>query len=281
MQYADVFIPGEDTVCSNPDCSDKKSVHYSLQNNATFAPVGEPDPGNVYMVKFVGRGAVDQNIALTWTETGLISTASASVTNRTSDVIVSGLKLAAGVAAKTAFGTTKANAAGSAVCDPESSNDANIIKALQDPSVPSGAGTVLISNYCNLDRAQRDQPRFGDLPTFKKAVNAYVTSVFPLADSRNRILAVTIGLFEPTELLSQIQTLLTAQVNKLFLGTKDTKTWTGSLDIRNPPKPADSDSTASIDVIHIDPAKGFCIGNGAANSPHACAGRKTASGRVR
>src|SRR5436309_351738 len=50
MQYADVFVPGEDPACKNPDCSDKKS-EYSVQKNVTLVPLGEPDPENVYMVK--------------------------------------------------------------------------------------------------------------------------------------------------------------------------------------------------------------------------------------
>jgi Domain of unknown function (DUF4831) len=262
LKYAEVFVPGEKLVCKTHDCADEKKKMYSLQPNATFTPLGEPDPANVYMVKFVGFGAVDQNIALTWTDTGLISTASASATNRTTDVVVSTLKLAAGIGAKAAFGATALAEDEKPVtkCAISSDNDPWILGAFQDSSVPQDAGSVLTGNYCAIPKDDRDADKYkkekGET-AFRNALNAYVKAVLPLADARSKVLAGATGLFEPTELLTKIETLLDQQVKKLFLGSKETKTWAGSIDIREMPCPGKAEQA----VLRLNAEKGICLGD--------------------
>jgi hypothetical protein len=262
LQYAELFVPGEKLVCETSDCAAKNKKAYSLQNNAAFTPMGEPDPANVYMVKFVGRGAVDQNIAMTWTETGLLSTASASATNRTSDVIVSGLKLAAGIGAKAAFAASaKTNANQEPECKKPTENDAWIIQAIKGADISLAAARVLIGNYCALAPEVRRMDRYVQSKSeedFHNALDAYVKNVYPLISARTNILNGSQGLMEPTELLTKIETLLDQQIKTLFLGNKDTKTWAGSIEIHDPPSPG----TSGVAVMHVNGEKGICIGDG-------------------
>ena len=262
MKFAAIFAPGSDPVCNDQDCTEENGKIYSLQKAVTFSTFGEPDPANVYMVKFVGGGALDQTMALTWTDTGLISTVSAAVTNRTGDLIVSGLKLAAGVAVKSAFGSAAVVNEQKAKltplrCPHSSENDTWILTILTSGTAFSEANDTLVSNFCEIKAADRGHVKYqgtGDnLELMQAAYTAYMTHIAPLAKALSFLLSGTSPSFEPAALIARIETLLNLENKALYLGTRDTKTWEGTLDIRN------LDSIGSLNLMHIHPKNGICI----------------------
>jgi hypothetical protein len=114
-RFAPIFAPGAEPPCGTiVKCAavagKGETTKYEIQQGATFTPFGEPDPSKVFMVKFTGGKAIDQTLSMAWNEAGLLSTASASVTNRTTDIVMSGLKLATGLATK-ALGSGSPDAA--------------------------------------------------------------------------------------------------------------------------------------------------------------------------
>jgi hypothetical protein len=279
MKFAAIFAPGSDPVCKDQDCTEENNKIYSLQKAVTFSTFGEPDPTNVYMVKFVGGGTLDQTMALTWTDTGLISTASASVTNRTGDVIVSGLKLAAGIAAKSAFGAsaivkqTKAKNEHLA-CPHPSGNDDWILTILTSGTDFPDANDALVANFCEIPvdnpKDPKDHHVRSDLKYAKAtpdneslmtdAYTAYMVHIAPLSRARGTLLSGTSASFEPTALITKMDTLLDLQNKALYLGSTDTKTWEGSLDIRN------LNNAGSLSLMHIDPKAGICLESNVAMS---------------
>src|SRR5262245_26524684 len=110
-KYAAIFAPDGDVICHAPDCTKEHKASITLDDGATFATYGEPDPQNVYLVEFTKGGATDQQMSMTWNEAGLLSTAGSSVTNRTSDIVMSGLKLVASAGTKGLFGGAGVKAA--------------------------------------------------------------------------------------------------------------------------------------------------------------------------
>jgi Domain of unknown function (DUF4831) len=46
--YAAIFAPESKPVCKDQKCTEEKKVTYSLQQNATFATYGEPDPESCF-----------------------------------------------------------------------------------------------------------------------------------------------------------------------------------------------------------------------------------------
>jgi hypothetical protein len=248
-RYAAIFAPEGKPVCKDQDCSEEKKKTFSVQENATFATYGEPDPDNVFLVKFVGRGAIDQTISMTWNETGVASAASASVTNRTGDVILSTLKLLASLGTKAALGATKADTNGKEVCDPDPSNvDTKVIEILKQEG--SNVAPQLIANYCAIKKADRDKMIADSV--LVNATKDYVSRVLPLANARMKILSGTSNALDAAALLPRIETEIDHQLTALYLGTKNVTTWDGALDIRK--LQADTDIT----ILKIDPEKGIC-----------------------
>jgi hypothetical protein len=273
MKFARIFVPGSDPACKDQGCTAEKTKLYSLQKAVTFSTSGEPDPTNVYLVKFVGGGPMDQTMALTWTDTGLISTASASATNRTADIVVSGLKLAAGVAAKSAFGAAaRVNADNQENADKKdsekkplqcphpSANDSWILTILISGTTDTESNNTLVSNYCEIPKEDRAKDNYNKNPDnealLKDAYTAYITHISPLTRARASLLSGTSPSFEPTAILTKLDTLFDLQCKALYVGTKEPKTWEGSLDIRK------LDNVGELKLMHIDPANGICLDPG-------------------
>jgi Domain of unknown function (DUF4831) len=251
-RYAAIFAPEGKPVCKDQDCSEEKKKTFSIQENTTFSTYGEPDPDNVFLVKFVGRGAIDQSISMTWNEVGLASAASASVTNRTGDVILSTLKLAAGLGTKAAAGAAKANDKKEQVCDPDpSDSDTKVINILTQEMV-GDAAAQLIANYCAIKKPDRDKIIADSV--LVNATRDYAKRILPLANARIKILTGAPGALDSAALLPRIETEIDHQLTVLYLGTKKATTWDGTLDIRN--LPAEKDIT----VLKIDAEKGVCVG---------------------
>lgn len=265
-RFAPIFAPGAEPLCGTiVKCAavagQKATTKYELQQGATFTPSGEPDPSKVFMVKFTGGKAIDQTLSMAWNEAGLLSTASASVTNRTTDIVMSGLKLATGLA-------TKAFAAGSAdaairdedLCNGNGSsrNDVWVIPILSppppstDPAATSKHGEMnaLVANYCQLpvkarpgreeEDSRNDYLETRDREDLAQARRSYLVRVAPLVEQRTALLtSSTIQLLDPIKYVEKLETLIEQQVKELFVGTKSTKTWEIPFEVRtlHPDKP--------------------------------------------
>lgn len=258
IEFAAVFAPDGKPVCKDACTAQELKPKYSIQDGATFSTYGEPDPENVYLVKFVGRGAIDQTLSMTWNETGLLSAASASVTNRTTDVALAGLKLAAGLGTKAAFGATKAvmtnNLCGGA-SEPADSADKIVIPLLQKVAQPYA--NDVIDNYCSLTAAERS--KIATSPAkLADAVDAYQNQIVPSLKQRDDVLSGVRDTSEPTTLVGLQEARIAQRLAKLYLGSKQTKTWEGMLDVRAVVAPP---ATPAV-VLRLDPEKGLCLGAG-------------------
>jgi hypothetical protein len=252
MAYADIFAPGMDTACSDRDCADD-GVTYSLKDGATLSTYGEPDARHVYMVKFANGGTVDQTLNLAWSETGLVSTLSASVTNRGTDVATSAVKAIAGIGVRAAFGGAGVEEPTPA-CPIKSANDDWVIPVLRPGQLVTEASRTLVANYCALTKARRDElTKAKHRVPLTAARDAYGVRIEPLLGALGKQLAGTSYAANPVEMVERLEGLIADQLNALYLGTVDTKTWDGALDVRT--YPADQEAP----LLVVDKTAGVCV----------------------
>lgn len=268
--WAPIFAPGSTPVCEKGCTPDPKNdgvatkTAYSIQDGATFTTLGEPDASQVYLVKFRTGRALDQAINLTWNEAGLLSTASSTVTNRASDIALSGLKLVGTLGSKLAFGGPPA-APGAAAAPPckdiygRDGNDVWIVPLLKAAGDPHGA--TLVANYCEIPAAKRHlfPSTKAAQDSLELARDAYVAHVAPLVKARLDALT-TRNLLDPLPFITRLETLIDQQLAALFIGTTATKTWEAAFDLR--PKPSDSKADTALYVLSVIPAAGLCIDRG-------------------
>jgi hypothetical protein len=271
-RFAPIFAPGTEPPCGTiVKCAEAagkgETTKYELQQGATFTTFGEPDPSKVFMVKFTGGKAIDQTLSMAWNETGLLSTASASVTNRTTDIVMSGLKLATSLATKAAEGSADAETAAANLCNETAPNDAWVIPILSPPPAqPSnnpprppaqpgpntpatadrpkhGPMNALVANYCELPPKDRDGRKDEDSrddyvqtrdeKDLAQARRSYLVRVAPLVEQRTTLLTTsTIQLLDPLKYAEKLETLIEQQVKELFVGSKSTKTWEIPFEVR-------------------------------------------------
>lgn len=253
--FAAIFAPDSRPICKDPACTEEKKRLFSVQQGATFSTYGEPDPDNVFLIKFVGKGAIDQTVSMTWNEAGLASAASSSVTNRTGEVVTSSLKLLAGLGTKAALGASKVGEKGNIQpsCDADASGTDGIVIPIL-VSNGGGATSQLVANYCAITKADRDvlSP---DTKLLTDATREYVNRVVPLNNGINNILKGTSPVLDPATILTRIDTEITHQLTILFLGTKKATTWDGAVDLRA------LNAGTPIEVLKINAAKGICLGS--------------------
>lgn len=282
-RFAPIFAPGSAPPCGKiKDCAalegkPGETTKYSLQQGATFATLGEPDPKHVYMVKFTGGGALDQALSMTWNDAGLLASASASVTNRTTDIVVSGVKLATSLYAKgLAAGGGDAAVAnawvghcpgldGKAMAS-GSPNDQWIIRLLllADSEIKTN---VLVANYCDLpekDRTDKDENSRDDYnetrdkPALELALRAYTLRVQPLISQRTTLLtAQSLSVLDPVKYLEKIDPAIDEQLKSLFIGTKSTATWDLSFDVRDL-EPREK-PTEPLKLLGLNEKEGLCF----------------------
>ena len=251
--YAAIFAPEGKPICKDRACTSEKMSMFSVEQGATFSTYGEPDPDNVFMVKFVGKGAVDQTVSMTWNEVGLPSAASSSVTNRTGDVVLSSLKLLAGLGTKAALGAATVDQRG--IPQPPCPDDPSPTDNFVIPILGEYGATAtpsLVGNYCAMKKADRDSLLHDDV-LLTAATRQYVNALIPLTNARAKILTGTSQSMEPVALLARIETEIEHQLTVLYLGTKKTTTWDGALDVRM------LNAGAPITVFKMDPSKGVCL----------------------
>jgi hypothetical protein len=249
-EYAAIFTPDGKPVCKDHGCTHEQKITYSLQPGATLTTYGEPDPAHVYLVKFTGGGLIDQSLSMTWNEAGLLSTASASVTNRSVDVATSGLKLLTSVGTKAFAGAASVKVEKNPSCPgAASTTDGWTIPILQKAGDSS---VVLISNYCAMDKSARDT-LLQDDALLKGAVAAYVAKVVPLTTAQVNIMNGTNATLDPAALLTKIETELDQQLTALYIGKSTTQTWDGTLDVRS------IDVHKPIPALALDTKTGICL----------------------
>jgi len=250
--YAAIFAPEGKPVCKEPTCAEEHKKAFSVQQGATLSTYGEPDPDNVFLVKFVGGGAIDQTISMAWNEAGLASEVSSSVTNRTGDVVVSSLKLLASLGSKAALGASSSDARGAPQppCQPEASTTDNFVIPILAQNGATAAAQ-LVANYCDIKKADRDA-LLQDASLLRDATRDYVNRVIPLTNARTKVLDGEAVTLDPVALITKIETEINSQLTALYLGSKKATTWDGALDVRT------LNAGAPITVLKIDPAKGMC-----------------------
>jgi len=251
-EYASVFVPERKPVCKDQGCTGEQKITYALQPGATLTTYGEPDQDNIYLVKFTGGGRIDQSLSMTWNEVGLLSTASASVTNRSIDIGTSGLKLLTNVGTKLFAGAAAVKPEKAPSCPGASSpTDDWAIPILQKAGDLS---SELIANYCALAKDARGALLRNEA-LLDSAVAAYVGKVGTLVTARTNILNGTNPSLDPATLLTKIETELDQALATLYIGKSSTQTWEGTLDVH------DIDVRNPVPVMSLDAASGICIRN--------------------
>lgn len=256
---------------------------------------GEPDPEEVFLVRFEGKGAIDQSLSMTWNDTGLLTSANSQVTNRTGDILLSGLKLVTGLGIKAALG-------GAGDIDLAKVKDCGISNIKQDEWIvpelvkAGNSGKLLIQSYCNMKLQERkkfpEDPNtlaleikedIGGTPTvverksfgrlLEEAVNAYISEIVGLKTLQTNILTDNGQTSGSPSLLPFLETEISKQLTALYLGTKKTVTWEGTLNVRNLPKIVcklgdttdvtcralnNEDKGILVDVLEISENAGIC-----------------------
>jgi hypothetical protein len=253
--YAAIFAPDGKPVCKEQTCAAEHKNVFSIQQGTTFSTYGEPDPENVFLIKFAGKGAIDQSISMTWNEAGLASAASSSVTNRTGDVVMSSLKLLAGIGTKAALGAGSVDDKGvpQPPCQPEASETDKFVFPIL-AQYGAIATVQLIGNYCEIKKTDRDALA-RDTSLLTNATKDYVNQIVPLVNARTKVLGGSSVTLDPTGLLTKIETEINNQLTVLYLGNKKTTTWDGALDVRS------LNAGTPIVVLKIDAARGICLGS--------------------
>ena len=266
MKFAAIFAPEGQPVCEVETCKKEGNHYYELQQGASFATFGEPDPQQVYMVKFSEpvTSVFDQTVSMTWTESGLLSAASASVTNRTADIAFAGIKMLTGLGTKLSglplkIPITRKDEAEKKSCPDLAENDHWIIDILSEPKEESN---TLIANYCAMEAKDRKEKfkKATDKDLLEKAMEAY-KKVAELTKARMNLLTGESKSMAPAELVGRLETLIGQLLTALYLGSKKTDTWDGSLNIGKLPN--EDAIREKIPILHLDPKEGVCIGQGA------------------
>jgi hypothetical protein len=258
MMFAPIFAAGADALCDSPNkCrTTKDSVSYKIVQGASFSTFGEPDPAHVYLVKLAGGGTIDQKISIVWTDTGLPTSVSATVTNRTIDVAVAGVKMATNLGSKRFLGAERVSTAVQESKCPEptkaSKNDKWVIdelKKITDPTLRS----LTVSNYCDMKQTTRDEYEVGtDQQILAGAVQAFELRVAPYANARFNMLTAGANLLEPMAVVDRLDAIIDATLKTLFLGSTKKESWEPAFEMR------DLDPAAPRELLQLDTANGPC-----------------------
>jgi hypothetical protein len=253
-RFAGIFAPDGTPECEKPECTVEEMKSYRVKPGAALESFGEPDPDHVYMVKFIGRGALDQTVTMEWTETGVATGAKAKVDNRTIDLIVSGVKLAAGIGTRLGISAKRSDDAVSIPCpaaDPiKVKTDLWVLPILRTSSVSA----MLIENYQTIPCAiltSWDENR--DKQLLMDATKAY-DNIIALDAKRQKALGDA-TVMDPTAVLGKLDALIGEKLQALYLGTKTITPWDGVFEVRELEKESAPASTA---LLRIDMTKGFC-----------------------
>jgi len=274
-EYTELFFPdpshkagavkdsGSGTDTAKP--ADKTQKQKFALGKPVFTTVGEPDLSKLYYVKFVGSGAVDRTASIDYTEQGTVSGVQGGADNYTTDVILSAVNAAAGIASRVAFGSAtdrpKATPPKAKEC-PENPSDDD--EAVYDFFVTDNNAKEIFYHYCELgDPASRKKIQ-NDVAAAKADWNSPLSKAFKaykdIADltSKRRDLITQTGVGAPLPslevMLKEIDALLTRNMATYFTGQTKKDTWTPAFELRplavnDPP----------IALLSIDETGGVCL----------------------
>jgi hypothetical protein len=268
-RFSAIFIPAGERVCADAQCTDDEKLEFKLQDGMIFSTIGEPDPARVYLVKFTGGGTIDHKMTMAWNDDGLISGTAATVTNRSADVAMSGVKLLSSLYAKGTFG------AASIVGPPKvqeceqtpSDIDHWVIPVIRTNAPGANESTELLANYCAMkveDRKKLGSGSASDQDLLAKATALFVDKIVPLKLSRASALTNPQTL-QPGELIDRIDGEITQLFTEFYLGKEATKTWDGTLEARWIGQRVTNQTTKKEDyrkvasLLKFDKKKGICL----------------------
>ena len=270
MMFAPIFAPGGQALCSDPaKCRDMKdSTEYVLAEGVTFNALGEPDPDHLYLVKISGGGTLDQTMSMAWSDTGLPTSAASSVTNRTIDVAVAGVKMATNLGSKAFLGAgtvLEINKTDKCPTDAVAGVDDWVIPELEKiGAADSEAVELAIANYCDMPketrekyqkRAQPSDPTPADQLLLRRAVSAFKLRVLPYSDRRTSLLTETTGsVLDPGALIDRLDKIVDAQIKGLFLGESEKTVWEPTFEMRQ----IEITPAAPFQLLQLDAANGPC-----------------------
>ena len=253
--FAPIFAPGATALCDEPDkCRTvKNSIAYAIAQGAAFTTSGEPDPDHVYLVKISGGGTLDQAMSMAWSDTGLPTSASASVTNRTLDVALAGVKMASSLGSKTFLGTPAPGTDSLKPCPVTVANvDDWVLRGLEKVG-DTAARSLARANYCDMKPEARRQYQEGDKPLLERAVQSYNVRVLPFANSRFTLLTEASNVLDPVPLIERLDKIVDAELKKLFLGLSSKTAWEPTFEVRDIKL-----DPAEAELLQIDKENGPC-----------------------
>jgi hypothetical protein len=277
-RFAPIFAPGNTPPCGSIlQCAAvqpgaETTTKYSIQQGATFSTFGEPDPAHVFMVKFADGGTLDQTLSMAWSEAGLMSTTSASVTNRIVDITLAGLKLATSLGTKAAAGagtlgpdkrpTVELPTSEKCPGPGRKDNDSWIIPILLLIQ-PKPEENVLVANFCDLPPSNRtgtaedsrdDFDRTRDEDLLLAAVRSFAFRVCPLVEQRTLLLTspTAVSVLEPVKYVEKLDALIDAPLKQLFVGNKTNTLWELSFDVRT------LDPASPQEILKLSETSGIC-----------------------
>ena len=249
VTYLPLFFP---KIAESGDFVPADKVTFKL-NKATFATAGEPDPDEIYFFKITEKGAVDRTALLEYTDQGTVSGASAQADNVTSDIILSVLSTAAGLAAKS-FGA--AGVAGFVVPTCVTA-DPNKTICTKIAGAPGSIDAIRLTNDYNrlkdytkklLDKAANDDPA-----GFDDALQAY-SDIFVLKTARDSVRNSPSALAVDAQ-LKDFDAAIASALAYAFTGSQKKDTWSAAPELR----PAAV--TAMPEILKLNEQRGICFLN--------------------
>ena len=245
--YLPLFFP---KTAESGDFVPADKVTFKLAK-ATFTTTGEPDPAEIFFFKIGEKGAVDRTALLEYTDQGTVSGASAQADNVTSDIVLSVLSTAAGLAAKS-FGAPGAGKELDCVThDPE-----KIICKKIAGAPGSIDASRLINDYNRLKphtQGLLDAAAKADPAGFDDALQAYA-EIFTLKTNRDTLRNSATALAADAQ-LKDFDAAISASLAYAFTGSQKKDTWTATPELR----PAAI--TATSEIFKLNEQRGICFLN--------------------
>jgi hypothetical protein len=256
--YLPLFFP---RIAETGGFVDASSVSFKV-GKASVSTYGEPDPGQIFYLKITGNGPIDRTGLIEYTEQGTVSGASAQADNATSDIVLSVLGTAVGLAAKSVGAAKSDLDTIKAGCTADVKSIRCRIATFQAKPVDADR---LLATYAKLDpnigkildeAANKDQPSFDD------ALSAYA-EIYSMQTDRATVRR-TPGAFSVDAALKDFDAAIASDLANNFTGSEKKDTWTYSTDLR-PKAPATPVSllpnalATPVSLLKVHKSEGICF----------------------
>jgi hypothetical protein len=133
--------------------------------------------------------------------------------------------------------------------------DSWAIPELAKVGPPADASDLVIANYCDMDPKLRLEYQASDQALLEGAVVAFNLRVLPYAANRFNLLTTPTNALDPVELIDRLDTIIDAEIKKLFVGTSEKAAWEPTFIVRG----IDDETLATpIELLQLDKANGPC-----------------------